>query len=164
MFTDCSADPSTKVGYGAALVLEEGDSRSLERIAEDIKLKRFEETSSSRLELETLLWALGNLPRGAGRVVLFTDSQTIANLPARREKLEAVRFCSKSGVLLSQADLYREFYDVWDRNEMEVVKLSGHMPSIEKSRDDLVFSLLDRAARSALRRNLSKSQAGGDGG
>ncbi|HEY9203773.1 MAG TPA: ribonuclease H, partial [Sulfurimonas sp.] len=52
LFTDASVDPHTKVGYGAYLLLGEFELEApLEKLK--VKVKRFEATNSSKLELET---------------------------------------------------------------------------------------------------------------
>ena len=76
LFTDGSVHTKLKFGYGAFLALTE-----IEEIDSDlnteIRLKRFENTSSSKLEIETVLWALGELDNFDGKVILYTDSQNI---------------------------------------------------------------------------------------
>ena len=60
LLTDGSVNTRSKIGYGAYLAVKETglSPDSLETL---VKLKRFEPTSSTKLELETLLWALGDI-------------------------------------------------------------------------------------------------------
>ena len=54
LFTDGSSCPKTKIGFGAFLLLDE--EKGISSIKPDtVKIKKFENTSSTRLELETLL-------------------------------------------------------------------------------------------------------------
>lgn len=154
LFVDGSVDPQRMFGCGAMLLLERRDGRGLDVLKREVSTHRFEPTNSSRLELQTLLWALGKIGPRCGPLVVFTDSQTIAGLAARRRRLEANRFCSSAGKNLSNSDLYREFYDVLDRMKFEIVKVKGHCRSSERNRESELFALVDKTAREALRREL----------
>ncbi len=151
LFVDGSCDPNSKIGYGAMLFVPEGDCRSPGHLKEEVAVCRFYPCTSSSLELETLLWAWGKLGEKARTASVMTDSQTIVGLPARRATLEASNFCSRGGKPLRQGELYRSFYDVFDRLSPRVEKIRGHQPKTGKTRDDLLFSLVDKASRSALR-------------
>ncbi|EDY82286.1 hypothetical protein VDG1235_1906 [Verrucomicrobiia bacterium DG1235] len=156
LFTDGSSDPCSKVGFGAMLILAVKDSRSLDELKAGVQTCRFHPTSSSRLELETLLWALDSLGGEKGEVLVYTDSQTIVGLPERRERLEANAFCSRGGRALKNGELYRKFYDAMDEYDCAFVKVQGHGRSEGKSREERVFSLVDRASREALRASLGE--------
>ena len=60
LFTDSSVNPQEKVGFGAYLKIID-ENISFEDMKKHIKTKRFEDTSSTKLELQTLLWALDEL-------------------------------------------------------------------------------------------------------
>ncbi|NOY71664.1 MAG: ribonuclease H, partial [Gammaproteobacteria bacterium] len=57
VFTDGSVNPQLKVGYGAYLLVSDL-STSIASLKYTVKVKRFEQTSSTKLELQTLLWSL----------------------------------------------------------------------------------------------------------
>ena len=57
LFTDGSAHPPSRIGYGAYLALSDLNA-DLEAPENSARVKRFENTSSSQLEIETLIWAL----------------------------------------------------------------------------------------------------------
>ncbi len=63
LFTDGSINPQSKIGYGAYLAVAEIDL-SHESLKKHVKIKRFEDTSSTKLELQTLLWALEDIKPG----------------------------------------------------------------------------------------------------
>lgn len=152
LFIDGSAHAQSKIGYGAYILVTEGDLLS-EELQAGVKLKRFEHTSSTRLELQTLLWALGELPASVDRLTVYTDSQNIIGLPARRHKFEANNYLTKSNRLLSNYALYQEFFRITDQFNCTFVKVPGHKVSSEKDAIDRMFTLVDRASRSALRNN-----------
>jgi len=56
LFTDGSVNPQSKIGFGAYLFLNKLEFFSLE-LEKKIKIQKFVNTSSTKLELETLLWA-----------------------------------------------------------------------------------------------------------
>ena len=55
LYTDGSVNTQLKVGYGAYLLVSEL-TMSTDTLKEQVKIKRFEQTSSTKLELQTLLW------------------------------------------------------------------------------------------------------------
>jgi len=150
LFTDGSVDPKSKIGYGAYLALFENGT-SLDLLRSRVKLQRFEQTSSTKLELQTLLWALGDLDTRGRRVVVYTDSQNIMGLPGRRERLEQSLYQSKKNKPIHNHELYQAFYRRMDQLEIQFVKVRGHKRSIQKDEVDQIFTLVDRASRNALR-------------
>ena len=114
-------------------------------------MKRFEQTSSTKLELQTLLWALGDIPASGRRVIAHTDSQNIIGLPGRRNRFERNDYRSKKNKRLSNYELYQQFYRVTDSLDCEFVKVQGHKVSNQKDEVDRLFTLVDRASRYALR-------------
>ncbi len=133
------------------LVDEQRLDEELELLQAEIVLCRFESCRSSSLELMAFLWALNQWGDAFPDLQVHSDSQTIIDLPERRSSLEESGFRSKSGRPLSQAGLYREFYDAMDRFAPALVKRKGHRRKVEKTRDDLIFALVDKRARKALR-------------
>jgi ribonuclease HI len=145
LFTDGSVNTKLKVGYGAYLALSEGQ----EPQTGHIKLKRFVDTSSTKLELQTLLWALSEIT--APEIISYTDSQNIVGLNSRRKRLEENHYYAKNGKLLNNHELYKQFYQLTDNVNITFTQIRGHTPSNRKSHLDRIFSLVDRASRNALR-------------
>ena len=156
LFTDGSVNTKTKTGYGAYLAVPE-IGPSPESLREQVRIKRFENTSSTRLELETLLWALKEAGKSAKRIIVHTDSQNIMKLEGRREKLEKTNYKSKKNKLLNNYELYIEFYRTIDKLDCEFVKVRGHLGSHKKDDIDRLFTLVDRESRRVLRKNNIKS-------
>ncbi|SHI93433.1 RNase H [Tangfeifania diversioriginum] len=151
LFTDGSVNTKTKIGIGACLAVENSEISS-EKLKKEVKIKQFENTSSTRLELETLLWALGEMASSENAIIVYTDSQNITGLLRRRERLEKNDFRSKNNRLMNNHDLYREFFRVIDEFECEFVKVTGHQPTRGKDKIHRLFTLVDRASRKALRK------------
>jgi ribonuclease HI len=150
LFVDGSVNPQSNIGYGAYLALSEG-GLSLDVLQKHVKVRRFEHTSSTRLELQTLIWALGDIQGVGRRVIIYTDSQNTVSLLGRRDRLEQNDFRSKNNKRLNHFELYQEFYKITDSLDCELVKVRGHQASNRKDDMDRLFTLVDRASRKALR-------------
>ncbi len=151
LFTDGSVNPKSKVGYGAYLIAAE-HGMPIDALRTQVKVRRFDNTSSAKLELQTLLWALGNIQPGS-KVVVHTDSQTIMGLPDRRERLEQNAYRSKKNRLLNNYELYQEFFRVTDTLVCKFVKVRGHQATKHKDEIHRLFTLVDKASRKALRKD-----------
>ncbi len=150
LFTDGSMNPKSKVGYGAylAVLLEVPYSRSFKA---DVKVKKIEQTSSAKLEIQTLIWALTSIQKPAGRIIVYTDSQNIIGLQARRGRLEKNNYLSKKNRPIKNSTLYQEFFYLLDQLDYEFKKVKGHKPSRLKDEAERFFTLVDKASRKALR-------------
>ena len=152
LFTDGSVNTRSNIGYGAYLAVSEC-GLSLDSLRARVKVRRFEHTSSTKLELQTLLWALRDIQALGSKVIVYTDSQNIMGLPGRRERFEQSNYRSKKNRLLNNYELYQEFYRMTNQLNCEFVKVRGHQVSNQKDDIDRLFTLVDRASRNALREN-----------
>ena len=150
LFTDGSVNTQSNIGYGAYLVVSER-GLSLDSLKTRVKVRRFEHTSSTKLELQTLLWALGDIQALGSKVIVYTDSQNIMGLQERRDRFEQNDYRSKKNKRLNNSELYQEFYRMTDQLDCELVKVRGHQVSNQKDDIDRLFTLVDRASRKALR-------------
>ena len=154
IFTDGSVNTKLKFGYGAYFVASDLN-RSLDSLKNTVKVKRFTQTSSTKLELQTLLWALVETVSLINRsdlvITVHTDSQNIISLPGRRERLEQRNYFSSKNKRLNNYELYQEFYRLISRLNCCFVKVAGHQVSSKKDKVDRLFSLVDQASRRALR-------------
>lgn len=150
LFTDGSVNIQLNIGYGAYLAVLSSEL-SLDTLKTAVKVKRFEPTSSTKLELQTLLWALTDIQPLGKKVVVYTDSQNIVGLPGRRKRFEQNNYRSKKNILLNNSELYKEFFRITDLLNCEFIKVRGHQVSIGKDEIDRLFTLVDRASRNALR-------------
>lgn len=168
LFTDASLDPQLKIGVGGYLFASESlintpsnliKTPNMERL---VVLRNFKDTSSTRLEVETVLWALEEIDIvsqyavGSDKLRLYTDSQCVAGLLPRRVRLEDSGFHGKRGNrLLRNASLYKRYYSLCDRLEFEVVKVAGHTPSGSRNALEQIFSIVDQKVRKALKSLVS---------
>ncbi|MEO0508796.1 MAG: RNase H family protein [Verrucomicrobiota bacterium] len=151
LFIDGSVDPSSRMGVGAKLALKRIDT-SKQNYVSSIKFKEFHDTSSTQLEIRTLLWALDELEVSSLKV--YTDSLNIIGLPERRNRLEQSEYLSKNGKLLNNHHLYREFYIKSDQFNLELIKVKGHSPGPGHTNIESIFSQVDRASRRELRERI----------
>lgn len=162
LFTDVSVNPQRKLGVGGYLLVPvtflENDPHDIEQceLSARIKMKRFTETSSTKLEVQTVLWALEDSREELADLAsvalqIYTDSQCVAGLVRRRARLTDTDFVAKrSGRTLTNALLYREFYAVYDRLGFQLIKVPGHSPACSHDTVQRIFSYVDREVRKAL--------------
>lgn len=154
LFTDGSVDVKTHIGFGAYLAIENVETPAANLIAE-VKTKQFENTSSTLLEIQTLLWAIDDgisSNKNTIKFIIYTDSQNILGLLTRREKLEQRDYYTNSGKRLKNATIYQHFYNIIDLYDCQIIKVDGHKPLHRKNDIDKIFTLVDKASRLALRR------------
>jgi ribonuclease HI len=160
LFTDASVNNSSNNGVGGFLMIEAErligiNAGSLKHLNESIVLQRFKETSSTKLELQTLLWALTEInPYICDReyqLTVYTDSQNIISLPNRRTRIEANDYLSRTNKRLNNQVLYQRFYAAIDSHPFTLIKVKGHQSQKSKTSVDIVFSLVDKATRLAQR-------------
>ena len=150
IFMDGSVNPRTNIGYGAYLAVSDR-GLSVNSLRSRVKVKRFEPTSSTKLELQTLLWALSDIQTSGSKVIVYTDSENIMRLRERRERLEQNDYRSKKNKHINNYKLYQEFYKMTDQLDYELVKVRGHQKSNQKDYIERLFTIVDRASRNALR-------------
>ncbi len=165
LFTDISLNSKEKTGFGSFLIAPESDiendKETLDLARKNVKLKKFKSSSSVKLEIETLLWAIEELLKNykqvdlSGNLSIYTDSQCIVDLPERRLKLESSGFKSLGkNKKLNNTELYRKFYQYKDKLQFKIFKIKGHSKLSAKDFLHKFFTLVDRASRKALRTYL----------
>lgn len=152
LFTDSSVNPQEKIGFGAYLLILD-ENKSIEDMKKNIKTKRFEDTSSTKLELQTLLWALDEIEEDSF-IEVYTDCQNIIGLEDRRKRLESNDYKSSKGKMMNNHELYKLFFEKIDELNLTFIKVKGHKKSSLKDEIDEIFNLVDKASRNALRENL----------
>ena len=155
LFTDSSVNPQEKIGFGAYLFMEEKDI-SFEEMKKNIKIKRFENTSSTKLELQTLLWALDEIDDTKVLIEVYTDCQNIIGLEDRRKRFEINDYKSSKNKLINNHELYKDFFEKTDKLNIILIKVKGHKKNSLKNEIDTIFNLVDKASRNALRNEIEK--------
>ena len=161
LYTDASFSQSRKlaiIGYGIFQSKEDHDKYPLsEKVIHSLQIK---ESNNIRAEVQGALWALQRCLadfQPEKKIILYTDCQTTCKLPARRKKLEALNFMSQSKhKTLANADLYQEFYKIYDILKPEVIWVKGHTPSKNQTMLQKNFAFLDSELRNVLRAVVKK--------
>jgi ribonuclease HI len=162
LFTDASLHAKLSCGVGVFLVLpiamlDMPGGTGAADLLDRLRFQRFTTTSCTALEVQTALWALESYRkdyrgRDAGRLQLYSDSQCIAGLLKRRAALENNNFCAKrSKRELNNTNLYRRYFELYDAQGFDVIKMTGHTRSSSRDTAHSIFSFLDREVRRALR-------------
>jgi ribonuclease HI len=166
LFSDVSVNPQLKTGMGAFLLLpfpllelqENGIENPL-LYSNQVKSKLFENTSSTKAEFQTLLWALNeieNILIAPFKLTICTDSQGITSLISRKHKLVSSNFMKNEDEQIRNAELYKEFYKKLELLNFEIVKIKGHSPKSKKDNLQLIFTLIDRKVRREFREYRKK--------
>ena len=154
LFCDGSVNPQSKIGFGAYFIYDDNQEN------QDIKIKKFENTSSTKLELEVLLWALDDLKFIKEELLIYTDCQNILGLEQRREKLQDNNYKTSTGKIVKNHELYKKFYiltdNIKENSNCAFKKVEGHKKSSQKDEIDKLFNLVDKASRKALREYLKE--------
>ncbi|QSZ42855.1 ribonuclease H [Sulfurimonas aquatica] len=153
LFTDGSVSPQSKIGFGAYLLLDTLEVLPNE-LQKKIKVKRFKDSSSTKLELETLLWALNEESLINYKIEVYTDCQNIIGLKDRRERLEKNEYMTSKDKVIKNHELYKDFFKRLDILDCEFIKVKGHKKSSTKNKIDEIFTLVDRTTRKALRESV----------
>ena len=153
LFTDGSVNPQSRIGFGAYLLLDKIEFFSIE-LEKSIKIKKFDNTSSTKLELETLLWAFNDMNLENYKVVVYTDCQNIIGLKKRRDRFEKNNYMTSKGSVIKNHELYKDFFKRLDILDCEFIKVKGHKKTSVKNEIDEIFTLVDRATRKALRKTF----------
>lgn len=150
LFCDGSVNPQKKIGFGSYFIYKDNS------LKQDLQIKKFLETSSTKLELEVLLWALENIELSSQdkKIIVYTDCQNILGLERRREKFEANNYKTSTGKIVKNHVLYKKFYEITDNLDCSFEKVKGHKKTSQKDEIDKLFNLVDKASRKALREYL----------
>ncbi|WP_418180835.1 ribonuclease HI [Aliarcobacter lanthieri] len=155
IFIDSSANPQKKIGFGAFLEVSD-DNLLIDDLKKIIKIKRFDDTSSTKLELQTLLWTLDEIGIITDNTIeVYTDCQNIIGLQSRREKFELNEYKTSTGKTINNHELYKLFFQKIDKLNIDFIKVKGHKKNSLKDEIDTIFNLVDKASRNALRENIS---------
>ncbi len=128
-----------------------------------IKTIQMNEKNNVRTEIKGVLLALqmsntqvvATTTVGNSEIVLFTDCRSILNLIDRRAFLEANEYISrKSNSILANADLYKDFFKLFDVLRPKIIWVKGHSPQREYNPFQENFSFIDRLVRKELREAL----------
>jgi ribonuclease HI len=124
IYTDGSCNPASGVGGWAAIVISGGKKTVVTGTASETSHQRMEITAA----IQGILHCLG-LPDEAANICVYTDSQYVAGLPGRREKLCVGGFKTAGGAMVRNADLLQRLYELMDARPLRFIKIQAHSRS-----------------------------------
>lgn len=173
IFIDASYNPQRKLGVGGFLCIPNCSDELLENknVLEElyspdvVKTRIVEHTTNTRLELQTLLWALESLRSNTetktsgemGSITIYTDCRTAVDLLRRRKRLESVHYLSKrKGTILGNADIYKSIFTLYDEFSPKLIWIKGHTSGKDRVGIQKIFSEVDKLVRNVLRSYIAR--------
>lgn len=122
IYTDGSCLTQKSTGSWVAIILAYGNEMVIKGIETNTTHNRMELTAAikgieyagSNFDLETV-------------IQIVTDSQYVFDLPRRQAKLTAKNFISKNGHELPNSDLVKKFIQLYQANNIELIKIKAHL-------------------------------------
>ncbi len=155
IFSDISFDPKSRIGVAGLLLVE--DSQLAEFNANlNVHLAWYQATACTQLEINSVIAAMEMiLSKQLGTVQIYTDCKSVIDLPGRRVRLEGSSFVTKSsGKEHKHANLYREFFKIFDQSRPVLTWIKGHKALENHSVIDSYFSHVDKTCRNVLRARI----------
>jgi ribonuclease HI len=166
IYSDASFSKENHIAVAGFLLFENDDSHIAPEISQPIQTKVFKEKNNIRAELQGVIFALetsvekleqtdSNAGAQNRQINLYTDCQSIARLLGRRKRLESSNFMSnRTKKSLSNADLYKRFFTVYDKITPNLFWVKGHTSKKDRDLIQQNFSHVDKAVRKVLRRTI----------
>ncbi len=164
VYTDASFSKELNLGVAGFLLFTRSTDHKASNFASSVlRTRKMTVTNNIRAEIEGVLWALntlrtewlitdGRLSENKYEINLFTDCQSIINLLPRRDKLESTNYMShRKKSVLTNADLYRQFYEVYDLLLPRFFWVKGHSRKNDQKWIEKNFSYIDQVVRKELR-------------
>jgi len=157
IFSDASFDPRSRIGVSGILVVSAANLKVFDGSLE-VQLALHRETACTELEINSVIAAMTHVKKmQLSTVTIFSDCKTAIDLSRRREKLEVNNYLTKaSGEKHKHAELYKEFFRLYDQTTPVLTWLKGHKTSSQRSIIECYFSFVDRTCREALRRHVAE--------
>lgn len=143
VYTDGSCHTQLLTGAWAAILFIGEDKIVLEGVVQD--------TTHNRMELQAVITAIDYLDKKklAGlRIEIFSDSQYVVNLTARKEKLKQREFITNKGTPIQNEDLVKQLIMQIESHDLGFTKIKAHQKD-----GDAMNREVDLIVRKAVRKN-----------
>ena len=128
IFTDGSCNPEFLIGGWAASIFH-NDKKIV------IQGTEFQ-TTHNRMELMAVIQSVEYVLKefqDIKSIKIFTDSQYVAEIPRRKEKLITKNLKTKRGNSIHNVDLIEKLIDILNSTNIEFIKVKAHQKSSEKT-------------------------------
>jgi ribonuclease HI len=155
IFSDISFDPKSRVGVAGLLLVEDSQLNEFNEHL-NVLMAWYQSTTCTQLEINSVIAAMEIIAtKQLGSVPIYTDCKSVIDLPGRRERLERASYISKStGKEHKHANLYREFYKIFDQARPVLIWIKGHKATGSHNVVDSYFCHVDKACRNVLRAHI----------
>ena len=144
IYSDASFDKKHKIGVAGYMILNNTN--------QIIKTFHVHEENNNRVEFRSVIEALNSITNFDAEITIYTDSKAITNIIDRQKELETRNFISKrSNKILSNADIYKEFFELYKNLKPKLVWTKGHCPKENRNEIQNNFSIIDKLVRKELR-------------
>ena len=152
LFTDGSASPQYGVGAWAACLVGPDGEQELKGTARAV--------THHTMELQPVIEGLQHLRRQGGkvdRVVVYSDSQYVADLPERRSRLESAGYLTQKGKEVKNRQLIRQLFELLDRFSVVMRRVPSHSKAGESEITDYNRKV-DKLSRELVRQMIRGDQ------
>lgn len=162
IYTDASYSHKEALGVSGYLIFTSEFTHELSEITElSIKTDVFKESNNIRAELCGAINVLKIFIETQKKekccfssleINLYTDCKSLTNLLARRKKLELTGYIGSSKkTILSNADLYKIFFLIYDDLKPIIHWVKGHSSKASQTLVQRNFQIIDKHVRKELR-------------
>lgn len=164
IFSDASYSKKHKLGVAGFLIINNANNHAAFKISSSkVQTTVFKEENNIRVELRGVIWALESFMAdqkhdsigssvNISHLSIYIDCKSVLSLLDRRTKLEASNYISKrSKRILSNADLYKRFFVLYDDIKPNIIWVKGHSAKRERTFVQNNFSYIDMIVRKELR-------------
>jgi ribonuclease HI len=126
-------------GAWVAILFIENDKKQLSGLEEN--------TTHNRMELTAVIKAIEFLQhhyKPVFQLTIYTDSQYVTRLPARKDRLNTSGFTSKKGKALPNTDLVKRLLDLYELYTIKTVKIKAHQKLNSFNEFNIEADLLSR--------------------
>jgi ribonuclease HI len=148
IYTDGSCNPKYKIGGWAAIILFNKNKFVLHGVDNETTHNRMEMLAVIS-SIEYVIKEFPNLPS----IIIYTDSQYVAEIPRRKIKLISKKFTTNSGNLIQNSDLVEKLIQILGSYNIEFIKVKAH----QKTSDIINYNReVDKLCRKIVRQQINK--------
>jgi ribonuclease HI len=121
IYTDGSCHTQNRIGAWVAIIV----TGTVKKILAETVVN----TTHNRMELSAVIKGIEYIKNNYPFITttkLFSDSQYVVGLPARKEKLSASGFSTKKGNAIQNADLIKKLFEHLSTLPVELIKVKAH--------------------------------------